>query len=129
MSFLKKILSTENSEKTGNSVPWKPLNELDQLNQITEESVDKPVAIFKHSTRCGISRMALSRFEKNFDYKPEQLSFYFLDLLAHRDLSNEIAVRFKVYHESPQLIVVKNEEAVFHASHSNINVKDLQRFV
>lgn len=129
MSFLNKIFSTGVTDKKGSPVPWKQLSELNQLDLISEESGNKPVAIFKHSTRCGISRMALSRFEKNYDYKPEELSFYFLDLLAYRDISNEIAARFKVHHESPQLIVVKNGGAVYHASHSGIDVKDLRRFI
>ena len=84
--------------------PWHVLSTLDQLDEIVKESKSQPVAIFKHSTRCGISRMVLKQFESNYDLNDKQLKLYFLDLLQNRDISNEIAARFKVPHESPQMI-------------------------
>lgn len=129
MNLFKKIFPTGNQKNENQQVPWKKLQELNQLIEIEEESKQIPVLIFKHSTRCGISRMALNRFEKNFDIEPGKINVYFLDLLAHRDISNEIAQRFRVFHESPQILLIKDGKAVFHASHSQIDATDLQRFV
>ena len=69
--------------------------------------------------------MALKQFEKEYDLD-ETVHAYFLDLIAHRDVSNEIARRFNVYHESPQLILIKNGKAVYDASHSSIDAADLK---
>ena len=110
-------------------VPWHVLGEMAQLDEITEESKTKPIAIFKHSTRCGISRGVLKIFERNYSLKEEQIKLYFLDLLAHRDISNEIAARFNVHHESPQIIVVKDGKVVFHDSHHSIEASDLEKYV
>lgn len=110
-------------------VPWHVLGQIEQLDAIIEESKSKPVAIFKHSTRCGVSRGVLKTFEKNYTLSKEQLSLYFLDLLANRNISNEIAARFKVHHESPQMIVIKNGVVVYHDSHHSIQASDLARFV
>lgn len=110
-------------------VPWKILNNMDQLDTIISESETMPVAIFKHSTRCGVSRGVLRAFEKDYTLSEEKVKLYFLDLLANRDISNEIAERFKVHHESPQLIVLKNGKVAQHASHNAINAVDLKRFV
>lgn len=75
-------------------VPWHVLAQMDQLDALVEESKNKPVAIFKHSTRCGISRGVLKMFERNYTLNDEQLKLYFLDLLKNREISNEIASRF-----------------------------------
>ena len=106
--------------------PWHVLSKVEQLDELVEESKNKPVAIFKHSTRCGISRMVLKQFEKNYDLDDNQLKLYFLDLLQNRDISNEIAARFKVHHESPQMIVLKDGEVIHHDSHQGIDANHLK---
>ena len=53
---------------------------------------------------------------------------YLLDLLNHRDLSNEIASRYNIVHESPQIVVIRNGKAVFNESHDSISAEDLKQF-
>lgn len=110
-------------------IPWHPLTTIEQLETISEESKTRPVAIFKHSTRCGISRMVLNQFESNYILEDSQLKLYFLDLLAFRDVSDEVGYKFQVMHQSPQLIVVKNGTAVQHTSHHSIQAQDLEKFM
>ncbi len=110
-------------------VPWHVLSEMQQLDEIAEISKTTPVAIFKHSTRCGISRMVLRNFESGYNLSDEHIKLYFLDLLSHRDISNEVGYRFQVIHQSPQLIVVKNGVAVANASHHSIRAGDLEKFI
>lgn len=110
-------------------VPWHVLSKMEQLDEIMEESKTKPVAIFKHSTRCGISRGVMRLFERSYTLTDEQLKLYYLDLLENRGISNEIATRFKVYHESPQMIVIKDGVVVHHDSHHSIEASHLERFV
>ena len=110
-------------------IPWHVLGRMDQLDEILEQSKSKPVAIFKHSTRCGISRGVLKLFERNYKLTDEQLKLYYLDLLQNRDISNEIAALFKVHHESPQMIVIKNGVVVYQDSHHAIQASDLDKFV
>lgn len=126
MSFFKNIFSgSENqNEATSNSI-WNNLTDLGQLNEIITLSNEKPVAIFKHSTRCSVSRMALRQFENEFDLS-DKVTAYFLDLIAYRDVSNEVAHRFGVQHQSPQLILIKNGKAVYNASHSDIDAGELK---
>ncbi len=84
---------------------WIPLTNLSQLEDIKEKSKQKPQVIFKHSTRCSISSMAKGRLERST--APDAADFYFLDLISYRDISNRIANDFSVYHESPQVILIK----------------------
>ncbi|MCH2196224.1 bacillithiol system redox-active protein YtxJ [Kordia sp.] len=108
---------------------WARLTDMSQLDTIVEESKTMPVAIFKHSTRCGISRMVINQFQSTYDLEENQMKVYYLDLLSFRPISQEIAARFQVWHESPQLIVIKNGITVAHASHSQINAIPLEQFV
>lgn len=127
MSFFDKIFGGENSEMNSN-VNWTPLTEISQLDEIVENSNNKAIGIFKHSTRCSISRFALKQFENEYNLE-DKVDLYFLDLLNHRDISNEIANRFQVMHQSPQLILVKNGVAVYDDSHSDIQAEVLEKYV
>ena len=131
MGFFDKIF---NSEKDTNqaeikTVPWIQLTKMETLDEIAQTSKKQTVAILKHSTSCGISRMVLRQFEQSYDLKEEQIKLYFLDLLAYRDISNKIASRFNVPHQSPQLLVIKDGEVVFDASHGSIQSEKLNEFV
>ena len=126
MSFLNSIFgNSDNSESQKSNVNWIPLTNLVQLNDIANMSSVKPIVIFKHSTRCSISRFALKQFEREYDLD-ETVDAFFLDLIEHRDVSNEIANKFGVYHESPQLILIKNGKAVYDVSHSDIDAEALK---
>ncbi|WP_020607726.1 bacillithiol system redox-active protein YtxJ [Spirosoma spitsbergense] len=107
---------------------WNKLTTDDQLDLIKEESNRSPVLIFKHSTSCSISHMALSRMERNWNdhlgVKP-----YYLDLLAYKPISNKIETVFGVEHESPQVLLIRNGECIYDASHMAISFAGLQQAV
>jgi bacillithiol system protein YtxJ len=102
---------------------WIVLTNADELKAQIEASYQKPVLIFKHSTRCSISQMALDRFERNWkETGSNALSICYLDLLAHRDISNQIASELQVEHQSPQILVLKNGTCVFTETHQSIRL-------
>jgi bacillithiol system protein YtxJ len=105
---------------------WIEVKSEADLNNIIKESFQDNlgVAIFKHSTRCSISSVAKTRLSTFWDFK-EELPVYYLDLISYREISNLIAEKFKIRHESPQLLIIKNGEVVYNASHLSISVKDL----
>jgi bacillithiol system protein YtxJ len=108
---------------------WKKLDNISQLSKIREESKEKPVLIFKHSTRCSISSMAWNRIERSWNAEDsEKISPYFLDLISYREISDAIAHEFNVAHASPQVIVIKNGEAIYDNSHMGINYKEIMDF-
>ena len=117
--------NTQQHPVKGN-VNWIHLTNVDQIKQIKSLSKSDTVFIFKHSTRCGISKMVIKRFENMFDESMSNIKVYYLDLLNYRDISNEIAVAFEVIHQSPQLLIIKNEVSVFNASHQDITSVKLQ---
>jgi len=102
---------------------WNILNDYNQVQNLVEASHLKPQAIFKHSTRCSISVMAKSRLERSG--LPEEIQFHYLDLLQYRDISNKIAEQFGVYHQSPQILLIKNGECIFEETHSAISMDEI----
>ena len=104
---------------------WIDLNSVNQLTAIKELSKIRPQLIFKHSTRCSISSMALSRMERK--EQPETSDFYFLDLIKYRSLSNKISEDFSVFHESPQVLIIKNTACVYDESHSGIDMDEITK--
>lgn len=128
MSFLKNVFGSSEEEKPNNKMEWNLLTAMNQLDLIVSMSEEKAVLIFKHSTRCSISRFALKQFENEFNLE-EKIEPYFLDLLNYRDISNEIAFRFNVQHQSPQVLLIKNGVVVYDASHSDIVVEELKIYI
>ena len=129
MGLFNKIFGGTNEAKETKFLAWIQLTDLAQLQSIEAKSSTKTQVIFKHSTRCGISKMVMNQFIESYGLNDNDVDLYYLDLLNYREISNEIANRFQVYHESPQLLVLKNGVVVAHASHGAINDIDLNRFV
>lgn len=102
---------------------WITLNNLEQLKSISD--AEGYSVIFKHSTRCPVSMMAKKRFEHDWDAIPDGIFVYFLDLISYREVSNTIAQQFSVYHESPQILLIKNGECIYETSHGEISAEDL----
>lgn len=106
---------------------WIELADLKQLDDVVAESRKQPVIIYKHSTRCNISRTALDRLDRNWDVTiAGDTRRYFLDLIAYRHISNEIAERFGVEHESPQVLVISDGKSVADMSHFAIEFEALK---
>ena len=129
MKLLKKIFKKNDPEAQEAFINWLHLINIDQIKQIRSLSKSETVFIFKHSTRCGISKMVIKRFENMFDESMSNVKVYYLDLLNYRDVSDKVGVTFNVIHQSPQLLIIKNEVSVFNASHQDITSVKLQDYL
>jgi bacillithiol system protein YtxJ len=111
-----------------------------RFNLITEQAVDellftsvqnptKKYSIFKHSTRCNISSMALSRMERSDFFEKNDLPFYYLDLIQYRNISNYVAEKLNIEHESPQLLIIENGKCIANESHNGISASWLNAVI
>lgn len=106
---------------------WNYLEHPDQLDQLIAESNNTTVLIFKHSTRCNISRATLDRLERNWkEADISNVKTYFLDLLSYRHISNAIADQFEVAHQSPQILIIRNGKSIYDNSHYGIDFNDIR---
>jgi len=119
--MLSKLFSSKSQES---AIEWRKLTATNELLEVEEISKTTPVLIFKHSVRCGISAMAINRFERDYT---ETASFvpYYLDLINYRDVSNEVAERYGVLHESPQTVLMVDGKVVHTSSHNGIDFKEI----
>ncbi|WP_456378264.1 bacillithiol system redox-active protein YtxJ [Lutibacter sp.] len=119
----------KNEETSAKRLNWIALTESNQLLTIISQSKIKPILLFKHSTRCGVSRMALKSFEREFDLPESVVDLYFLDLLKYRNISSEISEKFGVHHQSPQVLLVKDEQVIYNDSHYQISVDAIKKVI
>ena len=109
---------------------WIALTDLNQLDQIRENSQKSPVMIFKHSSRCSTSSMVISRLERNWKMEEMQnIETYFLDLISYRQISSAIAEQFKIEHESPQVLIIRDGKAIYNGSHFQIDYSAVQQAI
>lgn len=106
------------------SLNWIIIKNIEQAKSYFDNN-DTFVVIFKHSTRCSISSMALSRFEREWNLNDQEVIPLYLDIIAYRDVSDYISTQLNVVHQSPQVLLVKNGKCLFNASHNAINVSHI----
>lgn len=129
MGLFNKILGSKVKEEKETNVNWIPLNSLEQIKTIKELSKSETILVFKHSTRCGISGMVIKRFENLFDSSMNNIKVYYLDLLNFRAISDEVGYSFQAQHQSPQLLIIRNEVAVLNVSHYDIATVNIQKYL
>jgi bacillithiol system protein YtxJ len=109
---------------------WSELRSVSQIAEIRQESKENPILIFKFSSRCSLSRLALDRLERSWDEGDMQsVKPYFLDLITYREISNRVAHEFGVEHESPQILVIDNEKSILDQSHMGIDYQTIKEVV
>jgi bacillithiol system protein YtxJ len=106
--------------------PWTRLTSTEQLDELIAQSATVPVLLFKHSTTCNISAMVISRFENKWKADPSACICVYLDLLAYRSVSNAVAAKTGIVHQSPQALLFKNGKVVYDASHGSIDAAFIQ---
>ena len=85
---------------------------------------------FKHSTRCPVSARAKREMDSYLKSKPEDIEFELIDVNSNRARSDEIARQFDVEHESPQVIVINDDNnVVWTGSHRRVTEENLSRAI
>lgn len=107
---------------------WIELTETATLSELAANASAKPCVIFKSSPTCYISKMALKNFERSFE-NPTQVDCYLVDVKKDRLVSLDIADRFQVQHESPQLLIIAEGKVVYHTSHEGIDAATTEKLL
>ena len=104
---------------------WNKILSVEDIQTIVLNSDNRPQVIYKHSTRCGVSALALARLKSNLP----NVDYHLLDLIAYREISNLIAQTFHVIHQSPQVLIIINGKCIFDTSHMNISSKVIEKAI
>ncbi len=102
------------------------LHEVEELSAVVENSKEKPVFIFKRSMTCPISAEAFSQFQTFTEQTNAEIAPYVVKVRETREVSNKIAEMTHIEHQSPQVLMMIDEEVLWHTSHSDITVDSLE---
>jgi bacillithiol system protein YtxJ len=104
---------------------WRKIDDAQALDKVIASSYQAPVLIFKHSYRCAISSTALNRLERSWDTKAADITPYLVDVIGERPLSQIIAQKTGIQHESPQALLLKDGKVIYNESHLGIDYREL----
>jgi bacillithiol system protein YtxJ len=99
-----------------------------ELLQLIQLSQERPVFLFKHSTRCPISAWAVREYQsfaKNLD-PASPLNCALIRVIEERSLSEQVTRQLGVEHESPQLLLISRGKVIWHDSHWSLT-KDIMQ--
>lgn len=100
------------------------LDTVEQFEEVLKKG--ETFLILKHSVTCPISQAAYEEYGKYVQENPDKNTYY-LTVQDARPLSNYIAEKFHVKHESPQAILLVNNDVAWHASHWKITYEALEK--
>jgi bacillithiol system protein YtxJ len=103
------------------------LSDLDMLEAAIVESHERPVLLFKHSRTCGISFEALDELHAHLALGPTGAAYKMITVQSHRRVSDGAAERFRIRHETPQAILIRDGQVVWNASHFRITSDELSK--
>src|SRR5687767_3437299 len=95
------------------------LSTIAALDEFLATSVQRAVLIYKHSMTCGTSAHAFEEVQDLMSTVAD-LSVGFVRVQTARAVSNEIARRFGVRHESPQALLIDGGVVAWRASHYGV---------
>jgi bacillithiol system protein YtxJ len=103
------------------------LSDLDMLEAAIAESQDRPVLLFKHSRTCGVSCGALDELEAHVREAGPGAAYKIVTVQSHRRVSDRVAERLGVRHETPQAILLRDGRPIWNASHFRITACEIAR--
>ena len=98
----------------------KPLSGLDDLDRALAATDERPLLLFKHSFTCGVSAEALDELVAHLNEGPLDASYAMVTVQTHREVSNAVARKLGVRHESPQALLIRGGQVVWSASHFRV---------
>jgi len=96
----------------------------DDLTLALAHSYDHPVLVLKLSNTCPSSKALYEEIQRRVSEQKKHLSrlIYIVVVQDSRDISKHIEMKFGIIHESPQALLIENEDVFFYANHSDINL-------
>ena len=104
-----------------------PLHHVEEFDALLEGSSVRPLLLFKHSYTCGISAEALDELVEHLNHQSLGARYAMVTVQTHRELSNTVATRLGVRHQTPQAILIKDRRVVWSASHFRVNADEIRK--
>jgi thioredoxin 1 len=106
------------------------LRDVESVEAAIAESRERPVLLFKHSRYCGVSCEALDELRSHIDAQAAStVAYKMVTVQTHRPVSDAIAQRLGIRHETPQAILIRHGKTVWNASHFRITATQLNQAI
>lgn len=125
LSFFKANSTDKNQGGALMETDWERMVDTEGIDKIIQRSGLKPQFIFKHSTRCPVSSQAYMEVSSVTEEILDDVDINYVDVISERNVSQEIARRFDIEHESPQILLIENNNVVWSASHFDIEAETI----
>jgi len=116
---------SDSARNESSNTIWNRISGLGVIKTVLQNSNDKPQLIYKHSHRCSICFLAKEELEKVAEELNSIADLYIVNVINQREVSNSIASKLEVRHESPQVIILKNKKVVWNGSHWSVKGKEI----
>jgi bacillithiol system protein YtxJ len=97
-----------------------PVHGINELDELLAESRQRPLLLFKHTYSCGVSAEALDELVDHLKQKTGDARYALVTVQTHREISNAVASRLGIRHETPQALLVRDGQVVWSASHFRV---------
>jgi bacillithiol system protein YtxJ len=102
------------------------LDGLEELDRLLVASENRPLLLFKHSYTCGVSAEALDELVSHLNDGPSEALYAMVTVQTHRDVSNAVARKLGVRHETPQALLIRDGRVVWSASHFRVTARAVE---
>ena len=99
---------------------------MDELDRALAATDERPLLLFKHSFTCGISAEALDELVAHLNERRVDASYAMVTVQTHREVSNAVARKLGVRHETPQALLIREGRVVWSASHVRVTAKAME---
>lgn len=104
---------------------WEEITSVEEVDEIHLASNEKIQVIYKHSRTCGVCYISRNSLEKMEDEIRQSIDLYMVDVIRDRPISQYIAEKYGIRHESPQMLIIKDGEVIWHGSHYKVKLDNL----
>ena len=107
----------------------KTLEAIEDLDRLLATSERRPILLFKHSHTCGVSAEALDELLTHLSDRPGDVSYALVTVQTHRQVSNAVARKLGVRHETPQALLIRAGRVVWSASHFRVTAAAVEKAI
>jgi bacillithiol system protein YtxJ len=98
-----------------------------ELGQIMDESCQRQIILFKHSTTCPISSRAWREVQNFIKESSDEVLVGMIKVIESRSVSNQVTEELGLKHQSPQVLFVRDRQVLWHASHQEVTQANLKK--
>ena len=104
---------------------FKEISSSQTLSEVLDESCQRKIVIFKHSTTCPVSARAWREVQNFISESTNEVLVTMIKVIESRPVSNQVAEELGIKHQSPQVLLVSDRQVLWNASHQSVTESNI----